>query len=57
MFEFTSDIYFRFKWIGAFVVNGVLLLACFIASGVLIDYYDASPLFFENNELSLIHLK
>ena len=57
MFEFTSDIYFRFKWIGAFVANGVLLLACFIASGVLIDYYDASPLFFENNELSLIHLK
>ena len=53
----TSYLFFRFKWIGAFVANGILLLACFITSGVLIDYYDASPLFFENNELSLVKPK
>ena len=48
---FDFVIHFRFKWIGTTAVNGVLLVACFIVNAVLMDKYNASPLFFCNGNI------
>ena len=48
---FDSVIHFRFKWIGTTAVNGVLLVACFIVNAVLMDKYNASPIFFTSTKM------